>query len=58
MGIAVDRFAAMPATLVGDTTSIIAQLRERRERFGISYVAIPESALVEFTPVVEALSGT
>jgi hypothetical protein len=33
-------------------------LRVRRERFGISYVVLPDSAAESLAPLVERLTGT
>ncbi len=48
-----------PHYLLGSTEQIVETLRERRERFGISYVVLSSAADMErFAPVVERLAGT
>jgi probable F420-dependent oxidoreductase len=47
-----------PHALVGTPAQIIEDLRERRERFGISDIGLSASALDDMTPVIEALAGT
>ena len=46
-----------PHGLFGTVDSICDQLEERRERFGISYVTVGDSAVEAFAPVVERLTG-
>ncbi|WP_328609009.1 TIGR03621 family F420-dependent LLM class oxidoreductase [Amycolatopsis sp. NBC_00345] len=53
-----DQIADIPTVLVGSPAAIAARLRDRRERYGFSYVSVPESALHDFAPVVELLSGS
>jgi probable F420-dependent oxidoreductase len=47
-----------PFALVGPPTKIIDDLRERRERWGFSYVIVGENDIEAFAPVVAALAGT
>ena len=47
-----------PYFLYGSATEVVARLRAQRERLGISYVALPEGAMEEFSPVVAELAGT
>jgi probable F420-dependent oxidoreductase len=47
-----------PHFLIGTVDEIVEALRERRERYGISYVILPGEVAEEFAPVVERLSGT
>ncbi|MDT8913189.1 TIGR03621 family F420-dependent LLM class oxidoreductase [Amycolatopsis sp. PS_44_ISF1] len=51
------RLADVPTVLVGSPAGIADRLRERRERYGISYVCVQESVMYEFAPVVALLSG-
>lgn len=46
-----------PFFMYGSRRSIVEDLLARRERLGISYVAIPGRAMREFGPVVAALRG-
>jgi probable F420-dependent oxidoreductase len=52
-----DALLASPNALVGSVDQICADLQERRERFGISYVSIPSSEIDAFAPVVARLAG-
>ena len=47
-----------PHFLIGTVEQIIEDLQARRERFGISYVVVPDEAAVSLAPVVERLTGT
>ncbi|MCF3122734.1 TIGR03621 family F420-dependent LLM class oxidoreductase [Streptomyces arenae] len=47
-----------PVVLAGTVDEICARLRERRERFGISYWVLPAAQWEEFVPVVRRLTGT
>jgi probable F420-dependent oxidoreductase len=48
----------IPHFLIGTVEQIVEDLKVRRERFGISYVAIPGEAAEAMAPVVERLTGT
>jgi probable F420-dependent oxidoreductase len=54
----VDAILASPFLLLGSVDEIVAQLIERRARWGISYYVVFESALDAFAPVVARLTGT
>jgi hypothetical protein len=47
-----------PHLLIGTTAQVAEDLRERRERHGISYVVVFEPAMDAFAPVVARLAGT
>ena len=47
-----------PHFLIGNIEQIIEDLQARRERFGISYVVVPDEAAQSLAPVVERLTGT
>jgi probable F420-dependent oxidoreductase len=47
-----------PFFLYGSVADIIDQLRARRERYGMSYVGVPERAMEPFAAVVRELRGT
>jgi len=47
-----------PHFLIGTVDEIVESLRERRERYGISYVILPGEVAEAFAPVVERLTGT
>ena len=57
-GVGETEFAAHPHALLGTVDTICATLQERRERFGFSYVTIPQRNIDEFAPVVARLMGT
>ena len=48
----------IPHFLIGTVEQIVEDLNARRERFGISYLAIPGEAAEALAPVVERLTGT
>ncbi|MBF6146409.1 TIGR03621 family F420-dependent LLM class oxidoreductase [Nocardia nova] len=47
----------LPILLVGTIPEIAKQVQDLRERFGISYFAVPDRHQDEFAPVVELLRG-
>lgn len=47
-----------PHFLAGTVAQIAADLRERRRRWGISYVVVQAESMTDFSPVVEELAGT
>ncbi len=49
---------AMPHFLIGTIDEVVDDLKDRRERYGISYVIVPGEAAEAFAPVVERLAGT
>ena len=53
-----EEFASHPHALLGSVDTICATLQERRERFGFSYVTVPQRNMDDFAPVVARLSGT
>lgn len=54
----VDDIMASPHVLVGSVDHIVDTLRERRERYGISYISVLAPFLDAFAPVVARLAGT
>lgn len=46
------------AAVAGSPRDMADQLRERRERFGISYVLVGDELMAAFAPVVAELAGT
>jgi probable F420-dependent oxidoreductase len=52
------RILASPMFVVGSVDQIVADLQERRERYGISYITVFSDYLDEFSPVVARLAGT
>lgn len=53
-----DDALSSPIVLVGTEHEIVDRLRERRERWGYSYVCLQQSSTEPFAPVVAALAGT
>jgi probable F420-dependent oxidoreductase len=53
-----DEILQTPHFLIGTVEQIVEDLQARRERFGISYVVVPDEAAVSLAPVVERLTGT
>jgi probable F420-dependent oxidoreductase len=48
----------MPHFLIGTIDQMIEDLQARRERYGISYVVVPDAAFESLAPVVARLTGT
>lgn len=58
-GMSPEVVADVPVLLIGSTAEIADTLRERRERWGFSYVVMQDHATVEaMAPVVAELTGT
>jgi probable F420-dependent oxidoreductase len=55
-GLSVEQAKQMPIVLVGTVDEICADLIERRERFGFSYIVVHD--IDAFAPVVAKLAGT
>ena len=53
-----EQLALHPHALIGSVDSICAQLVERRDRFGISYITFGSSTMEAVAPIVERLTGT
>jgi probable F420-dependent oxidoreductase len=56
-GVARELVLETPYVLIGTVEEICAALRERRERYGISYLTVFDRDLETFAPVVERLAG-
>lgn len=56
-GISEDEMAHSPHYLTGDVEEMVAQLEERRERWGISYLALRAQHLEAVGPVIARLAG-
>ena len=50
--------AASPFALIGSAAQIADDLRERRERFGFSFITVSATDIESFAPVVAQLAGT
>jgi probable F420-dependent oxidoreductase len=57
-GLTEDEVLDSPHFLIGSVDQIGDDLRRRRERYGISYVIVPEVFVDAVAPVVERLAGT
>ena len=57
-GMAPSAVLASPHVVLGSASQVAEQLGAARERYGISYVTVPEPALASFAPVVARLAGT
>ena len=55
---AVTAVVQTPFFMYGSRASLIEDLLARRERLGISYIALPGRAMRSFAPIVAALRGT
>ncbi len=58
LGITPEAVLDTPYGLIGSPAEIEAQLRERRERFGISYYVVFERDMEAFAPIAARLAGT
>ena len=50
--LSVDQLLSAPVVLIGTIEQIAGQLRERRDRYGISYFCVHEPSLEDFAPVI------
>lgn len=57
-GLSSDEALASPHALAGSVDQIVADLLERRDRFGISYIGLSAASIEELAPVVARLAGT
>ncbi len=57
-GLSGPEMAAHPNALIGSVDQICDTLRERRERYGFSYITLSDRNADAFAPVVAALAGT
>lgn len=57
-GISEEELPLSPHYLIGDTDEMVETLLARRERWGISYITLPASALPIFEPVMARLAST
>jgi probable F420-dependent oxidoreductase len=57
VGLPTDQVLASPHIWIGTCDEIAASLEAWRERWGVSYWAVPASALDRVRPVIEALAG-
>jgi probable F420-dependent oxidoreductase len=57
-GLTADQALESPLALVGTPAQIADDLRQRRERFGFSYIVVGQDQYQDFAPVVAELAGT
>jgi len=57
-GLSAEDVLASPHALIGTAEEIADDLRQRREDFGITYIAVPEYFADAFAPVVTLLAGS
>lgn len=57
MGMTADDALQSPLALVGDTSSMIDDLLQRRETYGFSYIGVGPDEMEQFAPVVAELAG-
>ena len=53
-----DEILDSPLILIGSVDEMVGRLRERRDRFGISYIVVTEPNMNALAPVVARLTGT
>jgi probable F420-dependent oxidoreductase len=58
LGVSEDLIDASPFALIGSTAQMAEWLRERRERWGFSYIIVGQHDVEAFAPVVAELAGT
>lgn len=58
LGLTVEEGLASPLALVGTVEQIADDLRQRRDRYGFSYIVVGEDEFEAFAPVVALLAGT
>ena len=54
----VDELLETPFVLIGTVDEIVAQVRERRERYGFSFITVHEPYMAAFGQVIERLRAT
>ena len=52
----VEAVARAPHVLAGSTGRIVEELHRRREAFGVSYYLVPDDAMPDLQPVLDALA--
>jgi probable F420-dependent oxidoreductase len=53
-----DSLLATPHALIGSVDGIVETLQQRRDEFGLSYIAVQAVAMDKLAPVVQRLAGT
>jgi probable F420-dependent oxidoreductase len=57
LGLSSEQVLRSPHMLIGSVTQITEQLQMQRERFGISYIKVPEAHMEKLAPVVALMTG-
>ena len=58
LGVEAELVRDSPLTLIGSVPEVVDKLVANRERLGISYVVVFDTAIDDMTPVVQHLAGT
>ena len=58
VGVSVEELNGNPHVLIGTVPEVCDRLRDRRDRYGISYVTVAHRNMEAFAPVVAELAGT
>jgi len=48
----------MPSMFIGSVDRIVEEVRTRRERYGVSYYVVLDTAMEKIAPIVARLAGT
>jgi probable F420-dependent oxidoreductase len=56
-GISAEQVLDMPSVFIGSVDGIVAQMQQRRERYGFSYYIVFDHAISQAAPVVQRLAG-
>ncbi len=56
-GVPVERVLEMPSIFIGSVDQIVDEMQVRRERYGISYHVVRDTAIETLTPIVARLAG-
>jgi hypothetical protein len=55
--LSLEQALGLPVVLLGTLDQIVEQVRDRRRRYGFSYLTVLEPHMEAFAPVIEALRG-
>jgi len=58
VGVSAERVLQMPSVLIGSPDRIADQLRERRERYGLSYFVVSDQGMAGFAAAVRRVAGS
>jgi len=57
-GISAEQVLEMPSMFIGSVDRIVEEVRTRRERYGVSYYVVLDTAMEKIAPIVARLAGT